>query len=298
MSNECHYKPAKDIGVGSACCKLILAGEHMVIYGFPGLAVPLLDHITRVELIKSSGFEVFENGHKLEGPRLDEVKAEIEFVFNLMSVDPECVDNLIVQINYGADPGVGMGVSASFAVALIRAVSDACGLNLAKQDEIPLAELIENRYHGVASGLDHITIIHEKPILWKGPDQFEILDDIDFTNTNIWRCSKIKNTGRPMESTKEMIEFVASKISPEMKSDWETLSEQMPNLINAIKEDDLETFSKIINRYGEALEAVPVVNEEVQTECQNIRSKGGAAKICGAGGFTEGSGVILIVNFV
>jgi len=131
-------------GRGSAGGKLILCGEHAVVYGHPAIALGV-DRGTRVTLRQTDGplVVVDADGHALDDKRLTDAVA---------TLIPEGWE---VRIASDLPIGRGMGSSAALAVALVRAEADARGLHLTPESVHEKAFAVERRFHGNPSGIDH-----------------------------------------------------------------------------------------------------------------------------------------------
>ena len=126
---------------GHACGKLILVGEHAVVYGYPALAMGL-DLGTTVEL------QTIEGPTRVRGHTGDDRLATA-----LRAVLPG--RGFEVHITSNLPVGCGMGSSAALAVALVRAHAAMRNeaLDLAEEFERSLA--MERVFHGTPSGLDN-----------------------------------------------------------------------------------------------------------------------------------------------
>jgi mevalonate kinase len=124
-------------GRGRGLGKLILCGEHAVVYGHPALAMAV-DLSTEVTVRPSGATAIHSN------PRLTEA-------LTLAVGDTD----LSVEIASNVPIGRGMGSSAALAVALVRAMADAAGQPPPNAEEVfERAMPIERVFHGNPSGLD------------------------------------------------------------------------------------------------------------------------------------------------
>ena len=121
--------------------KLILCGEHAVVYGHPALALAV-DRGTAVALVGRTGPTGLVSG--VADQRLAEV---------LRAVLP--AEGLGVSIVSDVPIGRGMGSSAALAVALIRAKAALRGESLSPEQVFEKAFAVERVFHGNPSGLDH-----------------------------------------------------------------------------------------------------------------------------------------------
>lgn len=103
-------------------------------------------------------------------------------------------------------------------------------------------------------------------------------------------------SGMPDESTGEMVHYVAEycKSQPEMFEKICNEQEKLTNeLVDVLKNGDEEKFLRILTKGEKNLETIGAVSSSAQQLIRAIEKAGGAAKICGAGGKTNGSGIIL-----
>lgn len=121
--------------------KLILCGEHAVVYGHPALALAI-DRGTTVRLVERPG-PTLPTDDTIDDPRL---------VTALRAVLPP--EGLGVEIRTDLPVGRGMGSSAALAVALVRAEAARLGESLGDHDVFRRAFAVERVFHGNPSGVD------------------------------------------------------------------------------------------------------------------------------------------------
>ena len=146
---------------GTAAGKVILLGEHGVVYGRHALALPIPD------AVRVSVEEAETQQHDLP----DEF---VEPLLRKLGVDDRAwrirVDSLLPL-------GKGLGSSAAIAVAVARAFSARCALGLddARINEIAFAS--EQLAHGTPSGVDNTLATYARPMLFcnRGKLEFDEL---------------------------------------------------------------------------------------------------------------------------
>jgi mevalonate kinase len=127
-------------GVGSAPGKIILLGEHSVVFGQPAIAATIARRL-EVHLAESAA------------PAVGDVKlrAALEAAADGLPVD---ASRLSIEIRSDVPPACGLGSSAALSLALVRALGSLTSVSLSKQEERSRASRVEDVFHGTASGLD------------------------------------------------------------------------------------------------------------------------------------------------
>jgi mevalonate kinase len=134
---------------GRAAGKVILLGEHAVVYGRPALAAGLPLGL-EVELAAGAGPLRFESDH----PELAADARPAALVDEAAAALGVATQGLVVRVRSELPPGVGLGSSAALAVAVLRALAAAAGRQLARDEELALGRRLEAIFHGTPSGID------------------------------------------------------------------------------------------------------------------------------------------------
>jgi mevalonate kinase len=151
----------------SAVAKLIIAGEHAVVYRRPALAVPLPD-VTAAAHITTA-----PHGHGcwLEAPDLNQrgrVGVDehplIDLITDLLTAWHLPTPDLTVTIHSGIPIASGMGSGAAVATALVRAFAAWCHKSLSRDQLGAFVYRSEQRLHGTPSGIDNTVIAYDQPI--------------------------------------------------------------------------------------------------------------------------------------
>lgn len=158
---------ARPIGAGAAPGKVILFGEHAVVYGRPAVAAAIDvglgataepdgdGPILRIPAWGRDGLTVELKG---QGQTRDAMGRAFAVALDAVGLAPD--SGIGVTFDGDLPLGIGLGSSAAFAVALLRALADARGERLAPERLLASAERIEKIFHGTPSGLDHTTVAH------------------------------------------------------------------------------------------------------------------------------------------
>jgi mevalonate kinase len=167
----------------TAPAKVILFGEHSVVYGKPAIAVPVHALKTRVVIQalpknESDTMTVFAPDVDLDVEIRDlssqhPIVKAIDLVkehFNLEHF-PSCK----IEIYSDIPPASGLGSSAAVSVAIIRALTSFLGHPIDDETVNHYAFIVEKIHHTTPSGIDNTTIAFNKPVFFMQSKQIEFL---------------------------------------------------------------------------------------------------------------------------
>lgn len=171
----------------SAPGKIILFGEHAVVYGRPALAIPVLQvgvtvniqtgdpnplqphpittenqnwleriHITAPEITRSGSLASYASKEP------DPIALTIQNVLNTLGIDSAPTMQFMISSSIPVASGLGSGAAVS--VALIRALAASLGKTITDENVNHLAFETEKLYHGTPSGIDNTVITYGKPV--------------------------------------------------------------------------------------------------------------------------------------
>lgn len=153
-------------GYGETWAKIILFGEHSVVYGHPALALPLHSLRMRARVRPVVGDSTLEGlGYhgslKDSGGAFASVRRAIE-----VALDYAGAPGVSVAVETSSDfpPERGLGSSAASAGAVIRAILNAMDVSADGQRLFELTQQAERIAHGRPSGLDAVATAARGPI--------------------------------------------------------------------------------------------------------------------------------------
>lgn len=279
----------------SAPGKIILFGEHAVVYGRPALAVPVTQVHAEVEVSDSPRAGIWiaapdVNLHaELNSLPSDHPIASVinNFLF-LSRVSP--FPNLDINISSTIPVASGLGSGAAVTVALLRALS--LHLNHPMTDEQVNAFTfeIEKLHHGTPSGIDNTVVTYAKPVYFVKGRPIEILKvGVPFTIV-------IGDTGIPAP-TKESVGDVR-KLWEADKARWEKVFDEVGKLAKkariSIERGKTKELGGLMNRNHALLREMTVSSAELDRLVEAARRAGAlGAKLSGGG---RGGNMIALVE--
>jgi mevalonate kinase len=163
----------------SACGKIILLGEHAVVYGFPAVAVPVRSLRVWAELDENltPPMRIEAPAVGLNAP-LDDLPAEHPLAFCIrrtleaLHAEPP-TGRLILTSEIPVASGLGSGAAVS--TAIVRVLASAAGQVLPPSEVSKIVFEAERFYHGTPSGVDNTVIAYERPIYFRRGREPELL---------------------------------------------------------------------------------------------------------------------------
>ena len=255
----------REVGVGQAHSKIILIGEHAVVYGYPAISLPLLEvEVTCRVVPATTPWRLFE-----EDTLSMAVYASLEYL-NITDAYIRC------QIDSAIPEKRGMGSSAAISIAAIRAVFDYF------EAELPhdVLEILVNRAEMIAhmnpSGLDAKTCLSDQPIRFIKNVGFEELA-MDLSAYLV-----IADTG-VYGHTREAIQVVESK-GKEALPFLYALGELTQQAEEAIKAKDAVMLGEILTKAHGNLKEIGVSSLEADALVETALQHGAlGAKMSGGG---------------
>ncbi|MBP1590258.1 MAG: mevalonate kinase [Kiritimatiellae bacterium] len=303
--------------------KLILSGEHAVVYGRPALAMAV--NRNAQTLVMGEGdtagpgqvsFALPNVGVERESFTLRALRdfhARLsrnyrDFVAGRLPISEvvrkpldlfeyafvTILDGLHLKVREGIGVttlsnipiGCGMGSSAATILSLLRGVGHYYRVEFRPEWYYRYSLEVENMQHGHASGLDTYVSMNGGCVRF----QQGKAEPLPLPRMPLF----LVNTGTPASSTGEAVAEVARATGPKAPV-WDDFEAVTNHMQDALAHDDLRAFQRAMSDNERLLEDIGVVPARVAEFIRGVEAAGGAAKICGGGAVRgDASGVVLV----
>jgi mevalonate kinase len=267
--------------VKSSNSKIILIGEHSVVYGEPAIALPIRNIKTTVK-IQPSKTDIQIKSRYFNGS-LNDIHSNLLGIKNLIKQTLSEIDHasakLLITINSEVPSERGMGSSASTAVALVRALYAYFDRPLTRTTLLKAVDISEKIIHGKPSGLDSATASASHPIWFKKDGTIKPLP------INVDAYLVISDSGIKGK-TSEAVEIVKNKLR--FESDSRLLIEKLGKLTNqtadVLRQNDVTTLGTILTEAQVNLRQLGVSHPAVEKLIKIANDSGAlGSKLTGGG---------------
>lgn len=299
--------------------KIILSGEHAVVYDRPALvtavaraancrgqiaekeyAITAADYNNRQW--KGSAEQLFETAGQLEQRyqrfldghlTIDKVLRQPEelALYALAQILDRARNALPggLKLNITSDipAGCGMGSSAAVALAVLEDINALLELHLDKPALFKLALAVEHMQHGKPSGADPYVCLHGGLVRFTSGEPHRV-------NTELPRL-RLVHTGTPQSSTGECVAQVARDFGP--RGPWDAIEETTRTIEKGLRAGNPGVVKDGVRQNQQLLTRIGVTPARLQRFVRDVEEAGGAAKICGAGSIRgDAAGIVWIVG--
>jgi len=279
----------------SAPGKIILFGEHAVVYGRPALAVPVTQVHADIDISDSDSAGIWIQAPDINLhaelntlPSDHPIAAVIHNLFFLSRVAP--FPSLNIKITSTIPVASGLGSGAAVTVALTRALSTHINYSMTDEQVNAFAYEIEKLHHGTPSGIDNTVITYAKPVYFvKGQaiETFQVAKPFTIV---------IGDTGISAP-TKESVGDVR-KLWEADKAKWENVFDEIADISfsarRVIEEGWTKMLGTLMDENHALLQSMTVSSPELDTLVSTAPKAGAlGAKLSGGG---RGGNMIALVE--
>ena len=288
-----HKVDSCDIAFSYAPGKIILVGEHAVVYGAQAIAMPIEAGIrvaiTRLDRANKEGPMIRGVGPFFMGditvspmsPGPLILKTALNYLLQAFGDD---LAQVAIMVDGTLPPGRGLGSSASLSVAMIRGLYRYFSLDLSSEELNRHALALETIFHGSPSGIDHTVVIGQRVIGFKRQDD----------RASVWHIA-LKSPLKlviglvgPHDGTKNAVSELAERRKRHREAYqriFTGLDEIAQEMEQALIAGEQASVGELMNMAQGYLNALSLSTPEIEKLCAIAKDRGAlGAKLTGAGG--------------
>lgn len=204
---------------GLAQSKLILIGEHSVVYGQPAIALPfpLIGVEAIVEYIPG---DIYLRSDLYEGPIEKAPKLLTGIVSTIKHTLKELnlpYQDLLIEVKSTIPPGKGLGSSAAVATAVVKSLFTYSQTTYTDEQILDLANIAETYAHGSPSGIDSLTVNSESPIWYQKEADINYIETQGEFHFVVADSGREADTKTAVGTVRELMKAAPEKIEKTMQ---------------------------------------------------------------------------------
>ena len=275
-------RPQDDEAMGTAAGKVILLGEHAAVYGKHALALPIAGAVTAT-VHESACLTLEVPDWKLSraiSPDADGVDSAVYRILENLGIRGQ---RFMIRVRSALPRAMGLGSSAAFAVAIVRAFDRLLGLSLDDERVNDIAFDCEKLAHGNPSGVDNTIATFGRPMLFSKGESFQV-EELQLGR----RPPIVIACGHQPGITHEQVAGVRARFETQPAA-YAAIFDQIDELsiagAKSLVAGEYAQLGQLMNICQGLLNALGVSTPELERMVEVARQAGAAgAKLTGAGG--------------
>ncbi len=259
--------------ITSAPGKLMLFGEHAVVYGYPCIVTAVSSRI-RVEI------EVINKGFKIEAPQVKDVRF-VEETVRFFKEKFNIKKGLSVKTKSEFSSQYGFGSSSAVTAATLYGLNKLFSLNLRKKEIFNFGYEINLRVQKVGSGFDIAAAIFGGTLYFIRAGQ--VIEPL-----KLKKIPLIVGYSGVKADTPKIVQSLKAKIEKNKKK-YFAIFEEIKNIVEQAKNNLIESnwqkIGQLMTKNHQLLRKLGVSTEKLDLMCSAaIKAGAYGAKLSGAGG--------------
>lgn len=280
--------------ITSAPAKIILFGEHAVVYGEPAIAVPVTSLQATADISPS------EDGFKIVAYDLDDaiirynaknLQQPLQRILALLQDAHQTeLPSVSIGIRSTIPVASGLGSGAAVTTAIARAVTQAMGKILSQDALNRMVYEVEMIHHGTPSGIDNTVIVYEQPIYFIREQPIERLNILKPFTLIIADTGLTAPTHIAVGDVRKLVEAEPDRIRPIIRQ----IGDIAKQARQALEVGFVDKLGPLMDENHRLLQQLTVSSSELDTLVATAKEAGAqGAKLSGGG---RGGNMIALVD--
>ena len=279
---------------GKAHGKLILVGEHSVVYGKPAIALPFPLIEVKATVEESSG-KIWMMSDYYGGP-LSMVPKKLKgiemCIYETLKKLNRPKEGLFIRLSSTIPLGRGLGSSAAIAIAIVRGLFAFCDREPSGEELMSLVHIAETYAHGNPSGVDMFAASSDAPIWFQKEKSTQLLQMVTPIYLVVADSGRYGDTFTAVNSVREKVTLHPTKTMNSL----DTLGQITCDARLAIATGNTVLLGHLMDSAQKELTELGVSDEGINKLVVAARSAGAlGAKLTGGG--RGGCVIALAENF-
>ena len=284
--------------IGSAPAKIILFGEHAVVYGYPAIAAPISSLRVNAEAVANEkhGLRIYsetfsESGLKRIDLSVDDINDAFALTVKLtLQKLNRPAPNVDIKINSQIPVASGLGSGAAVSTAIARVLMKLSQASLPLEVLNTIIYETEKIHHSTPSGIDNTVIVYEKSISYIRDQPIQLLEinkpfHFVIADTGIPAPTKIA-----VDDVRQLIESEPQRYTPVLR----TIGDIVEKAKLALASGNRVELGKLMTKNHNYLKELTVSSAQLDYLCQIAVNNGAlGAKLSGGG---RGGNMIALVT--
>ena len=268
----------------TAAGKIILLGEHAVVYGRRAIAVPIRNAVTarasRSDSVTTISIPDWGLNVTVDRGASDGVDAAVNLIIRKLGVADS---NFDIRARSSLPRGMGLGSSAAIAVAITRAIAKCVEVDLSLETVNSIAYECEKIAHGQPSGIDNTISCYGEAMLFQNAGELE-MTALDLTEVPPLVIGFSHDSGATLEQVTGVRERYDAA-SQRFDALFDQIDELSSAGADALKARNYDELGRLMNICQGLLNAIGVSSPDLENMVSIARRSGAlGAKLTGGGG--------------